>query len=295
MNENDDIDLILDSSPDALDDTHESLIIQGSLDALEGTESYAVRYLGGCLAASDMLPMNVVHGNESVWSSIKSGYVKSITYIKNFFRGIYNFFFGKESDAKDEKENEALESEKSLLAKLPSGAELSATAQSAINSAAEKAKDMGKKISDKVKASVDAAKIYAEDKQLKEKLDSALEKLSDITDKAVEASKKQVKGIALAVQIRMSIWLMYYRDFRGVMSSQVKALAAKTQAEIDKLEQKIKSAGESGVENLKEKLASLKEVMKSYTSIQQLKTSFRSFITGVVNKLKPSYFTKKEA
>lgn len=289
------IDIDMGENPDVLDDTHESLIIQGSLDALDGSESYAAKYLAGVLVSQGELSVNAVHGNEAVWQTVKNGFVKSVTYIKNFFKGIWGFFFGKEADAKDEAVNAEVEKEKSILAKLPSTAELADSAKNAIHTATEKASDLGKKIKEKAQAGIDAAKVYAEDKQLKEKLDAALTKLAEITDKGVEAARKQALGIAAAVALRASLWAMYFKEFRGVLSSQVKSLATKTQAEIERLESQIKSAGESGVENLKEKLASLKEVMKSYTSIQQLKSSFRSFITGVIDKLKPSFFKKKEA
>lgn len=281
--------------PDVLDDTHESLIIQGTLDALDGSESYATKYLAGVLVANGALSVNAVHGNEAVWQTVKNGFVKSVTYIKNFFKGVWNFFFGKDADAKDEAENAEIEKDKSILAKLPSGAELASSARDAISTAADKAADLGKRIKEKVSAGVDAAKVYAEDKELKAKLDAALAKLAEITDKGVAAARKQGQGIALAIALRASLWNMYFKEFRGVLSSQVKSLATKTQAEIERLESQIKSAGEAGVENLKEKLASLKEVMKSYTSIQQLKTSFRSFITSVIDKMKPSFFKKKEA
>jgi|AGFS01.1.fsa_nt_gi hypothetical protein len=293
MQDDDVIDLVLDESPADLDDTHESLIIQGSIDAIDGTESYAVKYLAGAMCGADMLSPYAIHGNESVWTSVKAGFAKSITYVKNVFKGIWNFFFGKESEEKDTEKNSAVEKDKALLAKLPSTAELTEAARGAIDSAADKAANIGKSIKAKVEQGVQAAKIYAEDKQLKEKLDAALEKMVEITEKGVEAAKKQGRGIALAVSIKMTLWAMYFRDFRSVMSSQVKALASKTMAEIEKLESKVKSAGENASAEIKEKLASLKEVMKSYTSIQQLKSSFRSFVTGVVDKLTPSYFAKK--
>lgn len=293
MQDDDVIDLVLDESPADLDDTHESLIIQGSIDAIDGTESYAVKYLAGAMCGADMLSPYAIHGNESVWTSVKAGFAKSITYVKNVFKGIWGFFFGKESEEKDTEKNSAVEKDKALLTKLPSTAELTEAARGAIDSAADKAANIGKSIKAKVEQGVQAAKIYAEDKQLKEKLDAALEKMVEITEKGVEAAKKQGRGIALAVSIKMTLWGMYFRDFRGVMSSQVKALASKTMAEIEKLESKVKSAGENASAEIKEKLASLKEVMKSYTSIQQLKSSFRSFVTGVVDKLTPSYFAKK--
>lgn len=286
------IDLVLDESPDNLDDTHESLIIQGSIDAIDGVESYATKYLAGAMCGADMLPPTAIHGNESVWTSVKAGFAKSVTYIKNVFKGIWSFFFGKESEEKDEEKNAEVEKSKSLLAKLPSGAELSQAARSAIDAAAGKTAAVGASIKAKVNQGIQAAKILAEDKQIKEKLDAALDKMVELTNRGAEAAKKQGRGIALAVSIKAQLWAMYYRDFRGVMSSQVKSLAAKTLAEIDKLESKVKAAGENASAEIKEKLASLKEVMKSYTSIQQLKSSFRSFVTGVVDKLTPSFFSK---
>lgn len=289
------IDIDMGEVPENLEDTHESLIIQGAIDSLEGTESYATKYLGGVLVANDLLPVSAVHGNEAVWQTVKNGFVKSVTYIKNFFKGIWGFFFGKESDAKDEAENAELEKEKSIMSKLPTATELADSAKDAIRNVADKATNLGKGIKEKVDAGVAAAKIFAEDKQLKERLDSALEKLVGVTERGVELAKKHGSGIAAVIQFKAALWALYFREFRGVLSAQVKALAATTQAKIDNLEKQIKSAGEEGVENLKEKLASLKEVMKSYTSIQQLKTSFRSFVTGVLDKLKPSAFKKKEA
>lgn len=289
------IDIDMGEVPDNLEDTHESLIIQGAIDSLDGTESYATKYLGGVLVANDMLPVSAVHGNEAVWQTVKNGFVKSVTYIKNFFKGIWGFFFGKDSDAKDEAENAELEKEKGVMSKLPAATELASSAKDAIRSVADKATNLGKGIKEKVDAGVAAAKIFAEDKQLKERLDAALEKLVGVTERGVELAKKHGSGIAAVIQFKAALWALYFREFRGVLSSQVKALAATTQAKIENLEKQIKSAGEEGVENLKEKLASLKEVMKSYTSIQQLKTSFRSFVTGVLDKLKPSAFKKKEA
>lgn len=284
--------LELDTQPESLEETHESLVVQGAIDSLSGVESYATKYLGGVLVGADLLSPNAVHGNESVWQTVKSGFTKSITYIKNFFKGIWNFFFGKDADAKDEATNAEIEKEKGLMSKLPSGAELADSAKSAIHSAAEKATGLGKKIKEKVDAGVEAAKVYAEDKQLKEKLDAALDKLAGLADRGVELAKKHGSGLAAVIQFKAALWALYFKEFRGALTSQVKSLATKTQSEIERLESAIKAAGENGVENLKEKLASLKEVMKSYTSIQQIKTSFKSFVTGVVSKLKPSAFSK---
>ena len=287
------IDLVLDETPADLDESHESLIIQGSIDAIEGTESYAVKYLAGAMCGADMLPPSAIHGNESVWNSVKASFAKSVTYIKNVFKGIWGFFFGKDAETKDEEKDGEIEKEKGILAKLPSTSELTQAARGAIDAAAAKAAAAGASIKAKVNQGVQAAKILAEDVQLKEKLDGALEKMAEITNRGVEVAKKQGRGIALAVSIKAQLWAMYFRDFRGLMSSQVKSLASKTLAEIEKLESKVKAAGENASAEIKEKLASLKEVMKSYTLIQQMKSSFRSFVTGVVDKLTPSYFAKK--
>lgn len=293
--QDDEIELPVDELPEELDNTHESMIIQGSIDALDGNESYAVKYLGGVLLAEGLVPAGKVYGSESVWSAVKSGFNNSITYIKKVFTGIWGFFFGKESDAKDEAVNVEVEKDKSELTKLPAGAELAEASKTAVVSAASRVSAFSASVKDKVSKGIDKAKILAEDADLQGKLEAALTKLSDIAHRGAEEGKKQGRSIALAVSIRAAIWKMYFVEFRGVMSSQVKSLAAKTQAEIGRLEGLVKSASEGASESVKAKLASLKENMKIYSAIQQLKTTFRSYVTGAMAKMKASFFKKKEA
>lgn len=291
----DDIEVEQDSLPEDLNDTHESLIFQGSIDALDGTESYAVKYLAGALMASGHLTHSQINGVESVWTTVKSGFSKSITYIKNFFNGIWGFFFGKDADAKDEAVAAEVEKDKAVLTKLPAESELDQASSTAIVAASTKVALSAENLEDKIKRGLNEANIMTEDESLKTRLVAAYAKLKAITDRLAAAGGKQARGIALAVALRASVWNLYFREFRGVLTSDVKALAAKTQAEIARLDTMVRSADEAATQKIKEKLVSLREVMKVYTSIQQLKTTVRSYTVGVLDKLKPSHFKAKKA
>jgi len=290
-------DIVLDEPllPEDLDQTHESMSIQGSMDALDGNESYCVRYLAGAMVGSGMLPGNAVHGNESVWSTVKTGFSKSIQYIRNIFTGIWGFFFGKDSEEKDTKEDAEIKAETAELEKADSGAEMSSSVKEAIVSAADKAKALGQSAVQKAKAGIVKAKIMADDMHLQEKLEAAIEKLGAVMESVQATARKQGLGIALAVSIRAQLWAAYFVKFRGIITADIKAAANKTSEMIKKIEDKIKSGSETVSDEVRERLASLKETMKSYSIIQNMKTTFRSLIKSMVDKLTIKSFRKKEA
>lgn len=276
-----------------LDNEHAPMIIQGALDSLNGVESYAVCYLGGALVASGQLPGHAVHGNETVWSTIKTGFGKSIQYIRNIFTGVWGYFFGKDAETEDVNLNDEVKAETAELEKVDNKVEMTSGIKTAIVDAGDKAKAMGHAIVAKAKNGIDKAKILADEMQLHERLDAAIVKLGDIMESTQAIARKQGLGVTLAIQMRAQLWALYFTKFRGVITADIKSAAAKTNELIGKIEAQIKSGSESVTDDIKQRLASLKETMKSYTIIQNMKTNFRSLIKGMVGKLTAKSFAKK--
>lgn len=288
MDDNFEIPVDVESLPENLDDTQEALIVQGAIDAVDGNESYAARYLAGCMIGAGLMP-STVHGQEGVIDSIKSGMGKTVTYIKNFFMGIWNYFFGK-SEEKDEEVIEKSEATlKTELKELSAGAKLKDEAKAAI-------KNAGSKIITTANSLKEKAKSLNDEYELANKLKSVLTSIADTAEKAGNKAKEVgVMAVADTIAFASQMRNTWVNEVKPKLRGELKAAAEKTKELIKTLEFQAKLSTGDAKDALTKKLNELKEAMKVYASIKQLKSSFVNFCKGVLEKLKPSFFTKKEA
>lgn len=289
-------------SPDNLDDSHSSLVIQGITDAMEnvsGQESYATRYLMGSMAGAGMLDFNF-DGSESVWSSVKEGFSKSVTYVKNFFMGIWNFFFGKESEEKDKALEEEVKDDAKELESLGEAAEApeAGPIRTAINAATKRLSDAATASKKKIESGVDKAKAFMADSQIQKTLTEVVNQLqSDILKYSVQIDNAIHEGTLKAAKAGRALALaatLWASSTLYLTRNRVSAMAKQTKAKIEELEAMVRKGVEEKKEEITKRLASLRETMKIYTEIQNMKTNVRSFLTALKGKLKVGIFKKNK-
>lgn len=290
----------MEESPEILDDDHSALIFQGAIDVAEGQvdgqESYATRYLMGAMAGAGMLGSDF-NGSESVWSSVKSGFSKSITYIKNFFMGIWNFFFGKDSVEKDTALEKEVDDRKKELgaAKGELSPEKASSVSTAIVAAAAKVDTSAGTSVAKLKTGVNESKIGSGEMPIKNILQEILDKLH----KDIEHCHQQIKAVGAikngndAMKVLTLAGQLWAGTVIFLTKGRVKTTADQTKGKIAELESLLsKSEDAETKEKITKALASLKEVMKMFTEIQHIKTNVKTFLRAIKDKLSPNLFHK---
>lgn len=253
---------------DAISDT-----LDQEVTGAEGL-TFAQSYMAGVLMANSMIP-NSVTGSESLFSAIGSGISKTIEFIKDTFKKIWNFFFNRDAKKEaDEAEKEINKVEKEIdkmseeevekaSEKLESSVSQSTTTGvNNLNKGLETDKSLLKKIEGMVAGARDEAKALLEKaiKYTKENIklrEESIKGLNNVKEKTKESNpkKKQFWKAALG-NIRTHVVKTGRRIVDGFNS-----ISSDISKAISNLETKAKSGEEEDKSYVKSSLDVLKAVM----------------------------------